>query len=336
MLTLLACLTPGLLAWAVSAGLIRIAGSLGLLDRPGHRSSHVLVTPTGGGIAIVVPGTLAGAAITITGDAYLGQAVLALALLVAGFGLWDDVRPVPPVVRLVIQILAVGSLLLAWRVVSETSPPLIRELGMIGSFVFALVAGVWWINLFNFMDGIDGLAGSQALFMLAVGALLASGSANSIDTPVLWMLCLASAALGFLVHNWPPARIFMGDVGSTYLAYMIFVLAFWTVTDGRITVAAWLVLGALFISDATTTLVIRVIRGKRPHEAHRSHAYQRLARRWGNHRPVVILAMVINVLWLAPLAVGCLTWPGQARAIVLLAYAPLVLGVLWLRAGMPD
>lgn len=335
-LTFSVCLAAGVLAWGVAAGLIRTSNALGLLDRPGHRSSHVVVTPTGGGIGIVVAGTLAGVAAIATGDAQRAWTVLGLALLVAAFGLWDDLRPVPAAVRLAIQIVAVGGLLMAWSAASGVPLPLARELGDAASFALVLLAGVWWINLFNFMDGIDGLAGSQALFMLAAGALLASGGGIPADPAAIWMLCLASAAVGFLLHNWSPARIFMGDVGSTYLAYMIFALALWTVVDGRLTVAAWAVLGASFVSDATATLVVRLARGERPHEAHRSHAYQRLARRWGAHRGVVMLAMGVNVLWLAPLALACVAWPERAWAIALLAYAPVVAGVLWLGAGTPD
>ncbi len=334
--SLLVCGAAGLLAWVVCASLIRASGSLGLLDRPGHRSSHVVVTPTGGGIGVVCAGTFAGVALTLSAGLHPGGVIVALALVVAAFGLWDDLRQISPIVRLVVQILAVGALLFAWRSTADAPLPFVRELGASGSFALALAAGVWWINLFNFMDGIDGLAGSEALFMLVVGALLSFGVSNSADAAVLWMLCLASAAVGFLLHNWSPARIFMGDVGSTYLAFMIFALAFWTVVDGRLSTAAWLVLGASFVADATATLVVRLMRGERPHEAHRSHAYQRLARRWGAHRSVVLLFSGINVFWLAPLATACLLWPDQAWAIVLLAYAPLVSGAVCMGAGKPD
>lgn len=336
MSTFLACGAAGLLAWAVCASLIRVSNSIGLLDRPGHRSSHVVVTPTGGGVGVVCAGTLVGAALVLTGGVHPGATIVVLALLVAAVGLWDDLRHIAPAVRLTIQILAVGGMLIAWRVATDVSLPFARELGASGSLALALVAGVWWVNLFNFMDGIDGLAGSEALFMLVVGALLSFGATNSVDAAVLWMLCLAAAVVGFLLHNWPPARIFMGDVGSTYLAYMIFALAFWTVVESRLTAAVWLVLGASFASDATVTLVVRLVQGERPHEAHRSHAYQRLARRWANHRSVVLLVTGVNVLFLAPLATACLVWPERAWAFVLLAYTPLVSGVRWMRAGTPE
>lgn len=330
------CAVAAVLAWGVTAALIRTSSVLGLLDRPGHRSSHVVVTPTGGGIGIVVAGTLTGMVVIATGDVQRTWTVPVLAFVLAAVGLWDDMRPVPASVRLAIQIFAVGGLLEAWSAASNAPLPLARELGDTASFALMLLAGIWWINLFNFMDGIDGLAGSQALFMLAAGAVLASGSWSQADPAIFWMLCLASAVVGFLLHNWSPARIFMGDVGSTYLAYMIFALALWTVVDGRLTAAAWIVLGASFVSDATITLAVRFVRGERPYEAHRSHAYQRLARRWGTHRGVVLLTMAVNVLWLAPLAIACLVWPGCAWMIAFLAYAPIMSGILWLGAGAPD
>jgi Fuc2NAc and GlcNAc transferase len=205
-----------------------------------------------------------------------------------------------------------------------------------------LLAGVWWINLFNFMDGIDGIAGSQAVFMLLAGAGLAAWGRPDVTADPIWilMLCMAAAAIGFLCLNWPPARIFMGDVGSTYLAFIISALALATVQAGWLSYPVWLVLGAMFVSDATVTLLTRMIRHERWHAPHRSHAYQRLARHYGKsghtHLPVTLLTIGINILGLAPLAWACLAWPQWAWGFVVLAYAPLLAAVIALGAGKPD
>ena len=128
-----------------------------------------------------------------------------------------------------------------------------------------LLAGVWWINLFNFMDGIDGIAGARAVFMLLGGAVLSAWvNADVMSSPVwMLMLCVVAATVGFLLLNWPPAKIFMGDVGSTWLAFMIFALALLSVQAGWLSYATWLVLAAVFVTDATVTLPRKASTSKR-------------------------------------------------------------------------
>jgi Fuc2NAc and GlcNAc transferase len=210
-------------------------------------------------------------------------------------------------------------------------------------FGLLLLASVWWINLFNFMDGIDGIAGMQAIFMLLAGAAMAMWTEpEAVHSPVwMWMLCVAAAAAVFLLLNWPPAKIFMGDVGSTWLALMVFALALLSVQAGWLSYAVWLVLGAVFETDATVTLLTRMLRGERWYKAHRSHAYQRLSRRWQGgckegHRAVTLLVVAVNGLWLAPWAWACLQWPARSVAFVAAAHLPLLLAALWLGAGRPD
>ena len=132
------------------------------------------------------------------------------------------------------------------------------------------------LNLFNFMDGIDGLAASEALFVIRAGAWLsAAGGGVTAASGVL-----AGACAGFLLWNWPPARIFLGDAGSGYLGYVTAVLALASARGNSDAIWVWLILGGVFFVDATVTLVRRVLRGEHVHEAHRTHSYQWLARRW--------------------------------------------------------
>src|SRR5437763_1644121 len=135
------------------------------------------------------------------------------------------------------------------------------------------------------------------------------------------------ACLGFLRWNWPPARIFLGDVGSGYLGYVIVVLAVAAARDNPSALWVWLILGGAFFVDATTTLIRRTLRNERVHEAHRGHAYQWLARRWGSHAKVTCAVLIVNVLWLLPCAVFATWRPSLAAATVVFAFAPLVLVV---------
>ena len=155
------------------------------------------------------------------------------------------------------------------------------------------------------------------------------------------MLFVAAATAGFLIVNWPPAKIFMGDVGSTWLAFMVFALALLSVQAGWLYYAVWLVLAAVFVTDATVTLLTRMLRGERWYEAHNRHAYQRLSRRWqgdrhAGQRSVMLLVVTVNGLCLAPLAWACMQWPEESVTFVVVAYVPLVLTALGLGAGRPE
>jgi Fuc2NAc and GlcNAc transferase len=189
------------------------------------------------------------------------------------------------------------------------------------------------------MDGIDGLAASQAIFMLLAAALLVliGTQGDAAGQPVFWWLpTLAAATLGFLLLNWPPARIFMGDAGSTYLGFMIAVLALATIGLGWLSLWQWLILAAVFATDATVTLCRRLLQRERLFEAHRRHAYQQLARRWQSHRRVTLGVILVNVVWLLPLALLAGWYPGTGPALALLAYAPLVVLALRAGAGAPE
>jgi Fuc2NAc and GlcNAc transferase len=344
---ILQVIVAAVVSWIVTDWVRSQAEHLRLVDAPNHRSSHVLPTPRGGGLGIVLAGLASGVWLVLVRgpvDARL-CIVIALSLLIAVVGLWDDIRPLPARVRFGVQVAVCGGLL----IVLGGLPPALASAFLLkggrlafGDWIFSallLLAGVWWINLFNFMDGIDGLAGQQAVFMLvAAAALVAIGHPEAMSHPVwLWMLCLAAATVGFLSLNWPPARIFMGDVGSTYLAFMIAFFSLASVLAGWLSYPVWLILAAVFATDATVTLVRRMVQGERWHEAHRTHAYQHLARRLGGHRAVTFLVIGINIFWLAPLAWVCLYYrPIWEWWLVGLAYAPLVLGAVFAGAGMLD
>jgi Fuc2NAc and GlcNAc transferase len=142
-----------------------------------------------------------------------------------------------------------------------------------------------------------------------------------------------AASLGFLAWNWPPAKIFMGDVGSGYLGYAIGVLALATMASGFLSPWVWLILGGCFIVDATVTLVVRYAKGAPLTQAHRSHSYQRLSRYWGGHQSVTLLVISINVFWLLPWAAVAIRWPALGFACSIVALVPIVFAVTKLGAG---
>lgn len=276
---------------AVTFVAISCADRLGVVDRPNARSSHERPTPRGGGVAIVAVGLMAVGVLLAAGLVPPAGAgwVAAAAILVAAVSGIDDVSSISPRLRLALHLLA--ALVAVWAV----GPVDVVDLGPLGSLDLGIAGWpltlVWIVgmtNAFNFMDGIDGIAGITAvvaLGILAAGMWLAGEVFGS-----LMSAALAAAAAGFLVWNWQPAKIFMGDVGSAFLGYVIAVLPLAAGPEAR----RWLVpLAALvmwpFIADTAFTLVRRFLNGENILEAHRSHVYQRMVIAGWSHRAVATL-----------------------------------------------
>jgi Fuc2NAc and GlcNAc transferase len=182
------------------------------------------------------------------------------------------------------------------------------------------------------MDGIDGIAASEAIFVTGAAAALALG-AGRLSGATGVELVTAAACAGFAAWNWPPARIFMGDVGSGYLGFLIGVLAVAEARENPVALWIWLILGGVFFVDATVTLVRRLVRRERVSQAHRSHAYQWLARRWKSHKKVTLGVTAVNVLWLLPCCYFAVQNPRLAAATALLALIPVAIAALLAGAG---
>ena len=303
----------------------RLALARGVLDHPNVRSSHAMATPRGGGLSIVVTVSVALTVLTLAGTMApeLLWALLGGGGAVASVGLADDHRPVPAWIRLIVHVGAA-----VWAAAWLGGPTTlvlnhhVVHLGLIG-LVLAVAGVTWVLNLFNFMDGIDGIAASEAVFVsgAALPLMALCGVSGEVSAACLM---IAAASLGFLLWNWPPASIFMGDVGSGYVGFVIGVLALAAARQSPAAVWVWLILGGVFFVDATVTLVRRAARGERIYDAHRSHGYQWLARRWGSHRRVTVAVMMLNLIWLLPCAVLATLHPDHAVAIVVVALLPLV------------
>lgn len=320
------CLLTGAMRW--------YALRANLLDVPNARSSHTRPTPRGGGVAIVV--ACLAAVTTWAGSFDPGARQLAAALggaglLVAVLGFLDDRRGLSARVRFGGH-LAAGLWVLGWL-----GPlPAIPIFGMpvdlsLAAPLLALLYLTWMVNLFNFMDGIDGIASIEALAVALGGAAIwiIAGPGNGWTAA----LAFAAAVAGFLVWNFPPARIFMGDAGSGFLGLMVGALSLWCSREVPHLFWSWLILVGCFMVDATTTLVRRVLRGERFFEAHRLHAYQYASRRWGRHRPVSLAFGAVTLVWLWPLALLVALHRLDGTWGLVLAYAPLVAAAFRLKAG---
>lgn len=318
-----------LLTWLLR----RYALSRSLMDIPNARSSHSVPTPRGGGVAIVLAYL---AVLPVVG--YYGWLGWPLVIGLLGAGAWvaivgflDDHGHIAARWRLLAHFIGAGWLL-AWL---PELPALaifgtVFDLGLIG-YVLAALMLVWLLNLYNFMDGIDGIASVEAITVCVGGALLYA----LIGIPMLATapLLLAAAVAGFLVWNFPPARIFMGDAGSGFLGIILGGLCLQAAWVAPQLLWAWLILLGVFVLDATFTLAQRLIRGDKVYEAHRSHAYQYASREYGAHLPVTLAVLAINVLWLLPWA--CVVALGYIDGLLalLIAYLPLAVLAVRFRAG---
>jgi UDP-N-acetylmuramyl pentapeptide phosphotransferase/UDP-N-acetylglucosamine-1-phosphate transferase len=274
----------GLVASFATSILIPILARWEVLDRPNERSLHFVPIPRGGGIAVIATLVLAWTVLVVAEAAPPRVLEIVLgAVFLAGVSWVDDLRGLSPPLRLLAQAFAVA---LGVHVLAPPHSPF--QLAAIG------LVWLWWINLFNFMDGIDGLAGGEAA-AIGAGLLLFSSIGAGVD-PALGGLAAAAtgAAAGFLVWNWSPARIFLGDVGSVPLGYLLGFLLLELAARGHWMAA--LILPLYFVADATITLLRRLLRGERVWRAHREHFYQRAVRGGLGHAAVVRRVIVADLL----------------------------------------
>ena len=299
------------------------------VDHPNFRSSHVIPTPKSGGAGFVLAYTVFALSMYLGEVLTLEQLALSvIAVILAIMGFIDDLRPLGITQRIGPQVLAAATALL----LLDAVPPVVLPWGALepvwlrGGLL--LLGFVWLINLYNFMDGIDGLAATEAIFICLALALLTGFGAASATTALC--LGLALAVTGFLYFNLPPAQLFMGDLGSNYLGYMLAILGSMAIQSGTVNLWTILVLLGVFIVDATVTLVGRMRAGLVWYHAHRSHAYQQAALRSGSHGNVVLAIALINVCWLLPMAWLTTVYADWGVVLVLVAWAPLhVLGKLY-------
>lgn len=303
-----------------------------LLDVPNDRSSHLMPTPSGGGIAIVacwLAGSILAAIVDVV-EWQLLVSVLPPALAIASISLVDDKIGVPAGPRMLVHLLSAGWFIALNQGLPSFELPLLDNAPLAMTAV-CVIGLVWLTNLYNFMDGIDGIAGVQAVFFnTAMSGLSFITGAQDVAA---MSAILAVSCAGFLIWNWPPARIFMGDTGSSCLGFVMGAMAIYVSMRTDTSVWIWVILLGVFLADATVTLIRRLVSGQRWYEAHRSHAYQILSRRWNSHGRVTLAVALVNVGWLLPMSAGAYLLPEWSPLIAMLALAPLVAVAVALGAG---
>ena len=291
---------------------------LNLLDHPNERSSHSSPIPRGAGLVVTPILAAAVGGIGFYGPKAPASAIAAAGLALAlGFVSWrDDRRGLPVVLRLVAHAAAIAAALYVMR---DAGPFLGGALPPWLDLAAAGFLWLWFVNLFNFMDGIDGIAATETA-LVGFGAAAVAALAGAAGGLSLIGVSFAAAATGFLWWNWPPAKIFLGDVGSIPLGFLLGWLLLLLAAEGQW--AAALILPLYYLADATLTLLRRILRRERFWQAHRQHFYQRAARGGMGHAGVtlaVLAAGVVLILCAAAAALGWIPWAFAAAGLVVAA-----------------
>jgi len=273
----------------IATYLVRIiAIKMNVYDIPEKRSSHTVPTPRGGGIALIISWYIG-----ITYEHFFWSSMpsnlfyaFLSGLLIVVIGLIDDIWRVNPKIKIIFQVLA--SLLAIYFLGGLQKVDLgffIIENKYILSF-FALIGIVWAVNLFNFLDGIDGYLGSEVVFIAIAISLLCTNS---------MVLLLGAVTLGFLIWNWQRAKVFMGDVGSTLLGFNVAVFAIYYQNTDKTSILIWIILSSVFWFDATLTFYRRFKNKEKLSVAHKKHTYQRIVQAGFSHQKTVIASIIINL-----------------------------------------
>lgn len=315
------CLACAVATWLLAHGWRIIAPRIRFIAHPNERSAatHIAPTPTSGGIAFLAVFSAALLWLWSTGLVPANTLFACFGPIFVGcVGFIDDLKPLPVQIRTPAYFLAS-----AWTIAWIGFPILniggtLIDIGILG-YLFGMIALVWLQNLYNFMDGIDGLATSEAIFVLVAVWLIGGGVPWAGWDSVI--ILLAASSLGFLVINWPTARVFMGDVGSGFLGLLLGALS---LAYAPVSVWTWMILLAYFLTDACLTICIRLVRGEKIYESHNLHAYQHLTRRYGG-TPVLSGVLLVNAVWLLPLAFLSHSYPDMAAFLLILAAVPLLL-----------
>jgi Fuc2NAc and GlcNAc transferase len=283
-------------SWALTGCIRRYAVRAGILDVPNQRSSHVMPTPRGGGAGFA---SAFGAGLLLLIALFpesrpLCAALLGGGALIVAVGWLDDRKGLSSLLRLIVHLVAAVWVVACLKGLPRVNAGIgIAHLGLWG-YPAAVLGIAWSTNLYNFMDGIDGLAGGHAVIVGLAAGVLASISGDWAVATGCWFL--AAAVAGFLVWNWPPAKIFMGDVGSGLLGFVFATLALASENRGTLPLLVWIMLLLPFVVDTTATLVWRLRRGEKWNQAHRSHAYQRAVQSGYSHLQVTLAILGLDAI----------------------------------------
>jgi len=307
----------------------KFAIKYGFYAAPNFRSLHTKIIPRGAGVVVAL--IMLPIFILLKRNDLISFNEFIILICGGGVvsivGFLDDRFEISARIRLLVQIVAA-----IWICVWLGASPILNwgfttsDLGWVGA-ILAVIMLVWFYNLFNFIDGIDAMAMSSVVFVsFSMGTILFLEQESSLAT-VLFFLGMAN--LGVLYFNWPPAKVFLGDVGTSFNSFTLSVVIMGSLWTAKPIIWVWLILLAYYLTDTTLTTTVRMMKCRRTwYHPHRSHAYQNLARIWNNHLKMVSIVWGVNLIWLLPLAILAYLIPENAWLYCIIAYFPIVIFVL--------
>lgn len=317
------------------------------LDKPNDRSSHSSPTPTLGGLAIVIsfilyllvdflifiPNFNDNSILSSDPNIFF---LFLLVVPISVIGLIDDIGKVKILIRLIIQFIVATAVVYYFQILGNYVDVHMSSQESILIFLISIILMVWLMNLYNFMDGTDGYAASECVFV-TLGAALILFLNNTDPSLYSIILALSAATLGFLLRNLPSkAKIFMGDTGSVSIGFLLGFFIIWTASESLISIYTWLILLSIFISDSSYTLFVRIVTKKNISVPHTSHAFQKLAYKRKTHTVPLKLMLLTNFLWVLPMAILSNILLDYNVIITLLTYMPIIFYMLYIGAGLEE
>ena len=325
-----------ILAFALTYFMRAYALKKNIIDNPNERSSHTVPTPRGGGVAVVISYLLALGLLIYSNhiSMHIGVTIIAAGFIIALLGFLDDHGHINSMLRLAIHFMVAIAVVISLGGFAEVAILNGIQLSFFANIIAVLFL-VWLLNLYNFMDGINGIASTEVITSTISMAIIYWVLNHIVDEKSL--ILLAACAFGFLLWNFPKAKIFMGDACSGFLGFILGIFALIALKVDIALFCAWLICLGVFIVDATFTLIRRVVTGHKMYDAHRSHTYQILSRHFNSHTPVTLAVAAINIFWLLPIAYFAATQNYAYPELgILIAYLPLIILAIKFKAGHPD
>jgi len=328
-----------LLSFLITLGLENFFSKKNLfIDLPTNYNIHTEPTPSAGGISILTSYLFfIFAVVNYAIVDYIVFLILLCSLFPIIFiGLLDDFFRIRIYIRLLAQLFSAIVIVYYFQINNNNSDiQTYSGQSVIIIFIISIILSMWLMNLYNFMDGVDGYASSECIFVSFSASFIAYWN-NPEHLLYIYIAGIGAASLGFLLRNWHPAKIFMGDTGSVSIGCIFSFFIFYSASESVISIYTWLILLSVFISDASYTLAVRIVTKRNITKAHLRHAFHILAARENSHNYVNKILISINLCWILPLALLSNAYMDYHIIITFVAYLPLLIFLIKIGAGLEE
>lgn len=303
------------------------------IDNPVEKSCHIKPTPTAGGLAILFSYSIFiyTLIVLLGANANIFLILLISIIPVAFTGLLDDLKNVNIYIRLLVQFFSATLIIYYFQINNSTYFEINQSTILIT--ILSIILSVWLMNLFNFMDGIDGYASTECIFISFVASILLYLN-DSESLMYVYLAGLGAVNIGFIFRNWYPAKIFMGDTGSISIGCILAFFIFYSASESILSIYTWLILLSVFIADSSYTLLVRVVTKKNIFRRHLTHAFHKMTIKENSHLFTVKKMILINLSWVFPMSFLSNIYSDYNIVLAITAYLPLLFILIKIGAGL--